>query len=645
MMPTRLGPYAISSTLGHGGMGAVYEAVDTTTGRTVAVKTLATHLGDDPGLRKRFADEIETLKGLRHPCIVELLAFGEEEGMPYFAMELVRGRSLEQILRSGRRFTWRETVDTAIEVTRALKSAHDHGVIHRDLKPANLIVPDSPGEGGHVKLADFGIAKLFGGAGHTMAGMIVGTAEYMAPEQATGLPVDHRADLYALGLVMFAMLTGRPPFLGGLATDVIRRQRHEPAPRLASRVDGVPPELDDLVARLLAKDPADRPASALAVGRTLAVLAARPEDGSAADTVAAAAAPPSTGGITAAARPDAIGETRATVRPEVDLTAPTREFAAGISLPGDVAIIPGAVTGREVAPNGQTMPMPTRDRPDTGLAHQPTEPAGDRTPVAMSRGNRFTTVEELLRAEAAAAEARRRRDVRIQAVVAALLAAAVAAGGYLLLRAPSADDLYGRILAAGEGPDADPRDARPLIDQFLASHPADPRMPAVRDLARSLDLDALEKRARRRRLGGGEMLPIEREYRAAMAREAESVSACAAALEAILAVHAADIPAAASEAGDDDADPRLWMDLVRRQLGRLEPLAEKERADDVDRAAATLAEAADLAIRADAVSDPGERSRLDDRRRTLLQGLVDLYADRPHVADAVAAARALLTPP
>lgn len=622
MTPTRLGPYSITATLGRGGMGTVFEAVDETTGRAVAVKTLATHLGDDPGLRKRFAAEIETLKSLRHAGIVELLAFGEEEGMPYFAMELVRGRSLEQLLRSGRRFTWQETVDTAIEVARALKSAHDHGVIHRDLKPANLIVFDAPPGDGHVKLADFGIAKLFGGSGHTMAGMIVGTAEYMAPEQAAGLPVDHRADLYALGLVMFAMLTGRPPFHGGLATDVIRRQRHEPAPRVASRVEGVPPELDDLVARLLAKDPAERPASALAVGRTLAAIAAAQPDTEASEA----------------------GETRATSRPDVDLLAPTRAFTAGGSLPGDAAILAGAATGRDVTPDGQTMPMPTRAPADTGLAHLPTEPAAGRGPGASSRANRFTTVEELARAEAAVAAARRRRDTRIQTVVAALLAAAVAIGGYLLLRAPTADELHARIMAAVSGPEADPRDARPLIDRFLAEHPGDPRAAVIRDLDRSLDLDTLEKRARRRRLGSGEMPPLEREYRAAMARESESAVACVAELDAILAVHA-DVATPSERPSEPEADPSLWMALIRRQIERLTPRAEQERSEDRSKAAATLAEAADLASRASVAADRADRDLLLQRRRSLLEAMLELYADRPHVAEAVAEARSLLSSP
>ncbi len=257
--PTQLGPYTILKRLGRGGMGAVYEATDTTSGGLVAVKILASHLAEDAGVRRRFHAEIETLKGLRHPGIVQLLAFGEQDGQPYFAMELVHGKSLEQILRSGRTFSWRETVATALTITRSLKIAHDHGVVHRDLKPANLLLPEGPAatdtQSAHVggvylsssiKLADFGIAKLFGGRGHTAHGNIVGTAEYMAPEQAAGQPVDHRADLYALGLVMFAMLTGRPPFHGNQMTELLEKQRRE-VPRRVSSLATVPAELDQLI--------------------------------------------------------------------------------------------------------------------------------------------------------------------------------------------------------------------------------------------------------------------------------------------------------------------------------------------------------------------------------------------------------------
>ena len=139
-------------------MGAVYEAEDPMSGEVVAVKVLSAQFGDDAALRRRFDVEIETLKALRHPGIVRLLAFGEEDGQPYFAMELVRGRSLEDLIRAGRRFTWQETVSIATEIAAALKAAHDQGIVHRDLKPANLLFLDEPQPGsGSVKLADFGM--------------------------------------------------------------------------------------------------------------------------------------------------------------------------------------------------------------------------------------------------------------------------------------------------------------------------------------------------------------------------------------------------------------------------------------------------------------------------------------------------------
>jgi len=626
MHPSQLGPYTISAQLGRGGMGAVYEGVDRATGRTVAVKTLAAHLGDDASLRQRFAAEIEVLKGLRHPCIVQLLAFGEDDGQPYFAMELVRGRSLEQVLRSGRRFSSRETIDVALDVARALKSAHDHGVVHRDLKPANLLFPDEPTSDACVKLADFGIARLFGAAGQTTAGMIVGTAEYMAPEQATGGPVDHRVDLYALGLVMYAMLTGRPPFHGGQVTDVLHRQRAEPAPRVSSRVANVPEQLDDLIDRLLAKDPAKRPASALAVGRLLAAIAAPPADP--APTAAFSAGLPAGG---------------------VDSFAPTRGVGDGETTPAPVEVIAAGTTGLEVNADAGTMPMPTPTQPadPASLARRVTEPApeGDRAPAR--RATSFTTLEELDRAAWAEAAARRRREAWLSLAAAACMAAVVVAGGYVLLRPPTADALHARIMALASAPDADLRDARPLVDLFLARYGSDPRAVAVRAVDRTLDLDSLEKRARRRRGDDPDLHPLEREYRAAMAREDESPLTCVAALRALQALHADDAARGPREgaAPAPDDDPELWLALVERQIERLEPLAAQEREEDRARAAATLAEAAALAAEAAAATDDASRSDLLSRRRGLLAGLVEIYGPRSHVADAVAAAKALLAEP
>lgn len=601
MQPTHLGPFAIVTRLGRGGMGAVFEATDPA-GQRVAVKVLAAHLADDAGLRKRFDAEIATLKSLRHPGIVQLLAFGEEDDQPYFAMELVPGQSLEQLLRSGRRFTWRETVSVALAVTRALKAAHDHGVVHRDLKPANLLVADgAEGDlGGRVKLADFGIAKLFGGAAHTAHGNVVGTAEYMAPEQAAGGPVDHRVDLYTLGLVMFAMLAGRPPFSGGQAAEVIRKQQVEPPPRVSTFAADVPAELDLLIDRLLSKDPAARPPNALALGRLLTAI----------ETLHAPAAAASEGPLTDLPLPTPPPASRG-----VDLFAPTSVGTARANT---------------------TRPINADSVTEAGGS------GASATVVEHAPRNRFTTVAELDR-EAQAREARARLvERRWQAGAALVTLALLALGGYLLLKQPTEDELFGRIEAAqaAVATGGDLRDALPDIEKFLTRFPADPRAGQVRSLARSLALDALEKRARRRPLGGKTPTPLERDYRAAMEREPESPSACRDALAALIAVHQATDGSAMPTTRPAD-DPSLWIDLARRQIDRLAPLAAKEQAEDARKIAEIFRQADTLA--AEAVRTVGgQQESLLARRRALLESIVDLYATRPHAAAAVATAEELL---
>jgi eukaryotic-like serine/threonine-protein kinase len=614
-------------------MGTVYEAVDDA-GDAVAVKTLTAHLSDDVSLRRRFEAEIEVLKSLRHPGIVRLLAFGEEESRPFYVMELVRGRSLEDLLKDGRRFDWRETIDVATQITRALKAAHDRGIVHRDLKPANLLFPEAGADDGRVKLADFGIARLFGDAGHTQAGMVVGTAEYMAPEQASGDPVDLRADLYALGLVMFAMLVGRSPFRGGSVSEILRRQREETPPRVSVIVPEVPESLDRLIEKLLTKDPAARPASALAVGRSLALIEADP---SAADT-----GRPSTPATPTVASGPIRPTAEAAPRSDIDLLAATR---------GDIPAERGTgLTGQ----GGQAVTQPFSASTAGGspsLAHRLTEPdSAGAAGSASSAGNRFTTVEDLHREAAAEARQTAWRDGLAQAAIATALLGFVLIVGYAVLKPATADQIHDRIQAITADPAADLRDARPLIDLFLNRFSADPRVAAVRDLDRKLDLDALERRARRRPRAAEILSPIERDYRAAMDRKAESPLACLAALEAILALYGgpAGEPAASSAsppppgepAAEDDTE--LWLDLVRRQIEQVAPLAAREREEDSARAAATLAEAESLAVAAARASTPGERDELLARRLELLRGIVEIYGNRPHVADIVAETSGLL---
>jgi len=623
MQPSQLGPYTIVNRLGRGGMGAVFEATDPA-GQRVAVKMLAAHLADDAGLRKRFDAEIDTLKSLRHPAIVQLLAFGEEDDQPYFAMELVPGQSLDQLLRAGRRFTWRETVSVALAVTRALKVAHDHGVVHRDLKPANLLVADGAADadlGARVKLADFGIAKLFGGAAHTAHGNVVGTAEYMAPEQAAGGPVDHRVDLYALGLVMFAMLAGRPPFSGGQAADVIRKQQVEPAPRVSTLALDVPAELDLLIDRLLSKDPAGRPPNALALGRLLTAI----------ETLHPTDHEPSTGPLTELPLPTPVPGRR------VDLFAPT---SAG-TVRADLVVKGDASDDRTHAATGAIAGNTTKPIDADAI----TGAGGSRaaaTVVERAPRSRFTTVAELDRAASEQAARSRAAEQRWQAIAALITLAILAAGGYLLLKPPTVDELYARIEAAQTAAAAggDLRDALPDIERFIDRFPDDPRAGQVRTLARSLALDALEKRSRRRPLGGKTPSPLERDYRAAMEREPDSPSACRDALEALIAVHHATAGKPMPTARPAD-DPTLWLDLARRQIDRLGPLAAREQTEDARKIAEIFRQAAALASEA-AKTVGGQQETLVARRRALLESIVDLYSTRPHAAAAVAAAKELL---
>jgi hypothetical protein len=652
MQPTHLGPYEIRSRLGRGGMGAVYEAVDTATGATVAVKVLASHLVEDLGLRQRFDAEIETLKSLRHPGIVRLLAFGEQDDQPYFAMELVRGRSLDQLIRSGRRYDWRETVAIAGEITRALKVAHDHGIVHRDLKPANLLIIDAaePAVAGatRVKLADFGIAKLFGGVSHTAQGNVIGTAEYMAPEQASGRPVDHRADLYSLGLVMFAMLTGAPPFRGTQLTEIIDKQRRAIPPRVATVVPNVPPELDELIARLLSKEPAQRPANALSLGRLLTAIetlhspqpeAAEPVpatfrgEGPTAHDRSSKATRPIDPAATADRPRTVAPAAQANPRAAVDLLAPTRDRSAAPPQPRAAAAAPP--THRDAATEA-TQDFVADPRAAASVAagsRLPTDVASAATVVERGPRNRFTTVEEYERLTAEQARREQSRQTLWQGLAAAGIAAAIAAGAWFLLKPPSADTLHRRIMAIAEDPHGDLRDARGDIDRFLSRHGDDTRADAIRGLGRKIELDALERRARRRIRGDKELAPIERDYRAAMAEETHGASTCVKALEAFLTVHGSTAPATADE------DDGMWADLARRQLDRLRPQAEREQQEDMQKIAKLLDEARSLAARAGIANDETARAAFVAQRRQLLEKLVQMYGRRPHAAEAVAFAK------
>jgi hypothetical protein len=265
MIGSRLGPWIIDRELGRGGMGCVYLAhADSPPAEgpsQAAVKVLAVELSTDSGLLQRFQREIDVLRKLEHPNIVRFLDSGEQNGRYYFAMEYVEGPSYQHLLEEQRRLPWPEVLDVAMQLAPALKHAHDRGVIHRDLKPANLLraAPPAPDQPPRVKLTDFGIASLFASAHLTLPGGVVGTAEYLSPEQAVGKPVTRRSDLYSLGVVLYTLVTGRTPFEGE-PVELLHKHVYGRFDRPARLAPGLPAEFDDIICQLLEKEPAKRPA-------------------------------------------------------------------------------------------------------------------------------------------------------------------------------------------------------------------------------------------------------------------------------------------------------------------------------------------------------------------------------------------------
>ncbi len=256
------GRYELWETLGAGGMATVWRGVDRVLERPVAVKVLNEGLAEDSRFAERFAREARHSASLAHPAIVTVFDSGvDESGTPYLVMELVDGRTLAELLELTPRLPVERAVAIASAVCDALQVAHAAGLVHRDIKPGNIMVAD----GGQVKVVDFGIAKAGNDEAQlTGTGSVLGTAAYLAPEQATASDVDGRADLYALGCVLVEMLTGRPPFDGATPVDVAWKHVSErPAPPSSLRPD-IPPALDAAVLGLLEKEPGRRPADAAA---------------------------------------------------------------------------------------------------------------------------------------------------------------------------------------------------------------------------------------------------------------------------------------------------------------------------------------------------------------------------------------------
>lgn len=487
-----MGPYRLETTIGSGGMGTVYRGIDERTGDKAAIKVLPTHLSHNEGLRERFQREIETLLQLKHPNIVRLFGFGEEDGELFYAMELVDGRSLAEVIVKTPIKSWRTVVRYALAIASGLRQAHDMGIVHRDIKPANVLITRDD----KVKILDFGIARLFGATGVTMAGGIVGTADYMAPEQAFGEGVTPKADLYSLGALMYAMLARQPPFRGSSVTEILDKLRYnEPIP-IDRLVEALPNDLSQLITQLLDKNPENRVPTARALCRRLEALLELPEE------------------------------------TDFDLHLADHSTQAPAA-PGDEYQLKG---GGDDAPTLDPQARKLAEAPTMQLSEE--EVARDRksqsndgateapATIVSQRGKkdapqtRFTTVAEQ-RQRTSEEESRREKStawINYLQIGGLLVALGVVVTVMLIApQQPDADQVYHAIEASAN--DGNLADISEQMDDFLERFPEDPRSEYVAELKEELNLRRQENRYRLAaslgRINQG-MHPVEQIYLDAM---------------------------------------------------------------------------------------------------------------------------------
>lgn len=291
MIGRSIGHYEIVEELGSGGMGVVYRARDTRLHRSVAFKVLSQEFASDPDRRRRFLQEARSASSVNHPAIAQIHDADEADGVAYIAMELVEGRTVRELVQS-RELDLLAALEVGAQVAEGLQKAHDANLVHRDIKSDNIMVtPD-----GHAKILDFGLAKPIdagdGGNGEadpdatimrtleaTQAGMVVGTIGYMSPEQARGRSLDHRSDLFSLGIVLYEMVTGEMPFRGESPLDTLHAIAFEETRPVTTVRRNLPPRLQRVVGRCLRKNPDDRYPSASALARDLKSVAREVDSG------------------------------------------------------------------------------------------------------------------------------------------------------------------------------------------------------------------------------------------------------------------------------------------------------------------------------------------------------------------------------
>ncbi len=556
-----LGPYRVERTLGRGGMGTVYKGVHARSGEVVAVKVIATGVANQSRFRRRFASEVETLKRLKHPNIVSLVGYGEEQGLLFYSMEYVEGHSLHEHLRQHAKLPWEDVVEVAIQTSSALKHAHDLGIIHRDLKPANLML-DADSQ---VKLTDFGIAKLFGSTDMTAAGSVIGTADYMPPEQAEGKGVTIRSDLYSLGGVIYALLVGKAPFGGKSVPEVLYSVRYNPVPSLQERLPEAPAALCELVHQLLEKDPQKRPPTALVVGNRLKSLQQGMKKvrklGAQLPEAESEQSPEKIGtqltsldlsdveddelkltGEEAVGEPDSA-QAGADDAPVESLGLGTHEQQTMLA-PEDLEIPSAAGSSAD----GVSMPSAAKPSNAGDFSHAGLEDEVESTDAPLSSGgpSHYTPIsDDEARPFSFSAETDESSDgwdwIQVASIagMVALLLGSVGLGWWML-QPQSADKVYTQILTAVEsGDDSQLLSAKGSIDEFLGRFPDDERSAEVQSYADEIELTrstrVLERRASR---SGGrrELTVIEQGFLDCMKARAEDFDLAEQKLTAFLKV-------------------------------------------------------------------------------------------------------------
>lgn len=272
------GRYEIEELLGQGGMSSVYKGTDPNLRRTVAVKMIHPHLVQDEQFVSRFEEEAAAVARLKHPNIIQVFDFNHDDDVYFMVLEHVDGETLQERLQalsdSGDRLAVEEAVQIAASVCDALEYAHNRDMVHRDIKPANIMI----NEAGQAVLMDFGVAKIIGGKDHTATGAVVGTALYISPEQVRGQDPDRRVDIYALGVTLFEMLSGEPPFEADSAMSTMMMHVNEPVPDIRQLNSLVPSSLVEVIEKALAKDRDERYATAADLARALRSADLSPAD-------------------------------------------------------------------------------------------------------------------------------------------------------------------------------------------------------------------------------------------------------------------------------------------------------------------------------------------------------------------------------